>query len=216
MTPFYDDGKGIQIFCGDCRDVLPTLPPCDLLLTDPPYGIGLANHAAGKERADMDWTIHGDLSQSLGVEVLSSVEGPTIAFASPRMPWPGEWRQHLVWSKGEHVGGGGDPGKCWKQDWELIQVRQTPDLKGNRDSSVLWFPAVKDDYRFHPSPKPIGLMKYLISKTNPQTIIDPFMGSGSTLLAAKLLGRRCIGIEIEKRYCEIAVQRLRQGVLEFT
>lgn len=131
-------------------------------------------------------------------------------------PWPGKWRQHLVWEKGEHVSGGGDPATCWKPSWELIQVRNTGILSGPREGSVLRFAANKLDYKYHPSPKPVNLLAYLIRKVSScedDTVLDPFCGSGTTLVAAKNLGRRAIGIEIEERYCEIAADRLRQGVL---
>lgn len=65
----------------------------------------------------------------------------------------------------------------------------------------------------HPCPKPLRLFKWLLSLHAGYTILDPFMGSGTTLVAAKQLGRKAVGIEIEERYCEIAVERLKQGVL---
>jgi DNA modification methylase len=215
VKPYYEDeASGITIYCADCRDVLPL--QASLVLTDPPYGISLANHAVGKERSSMDWTIHGDGDQSLGVDVIASLSCPVIAFASPMKPWPGIWRQHLVWEKGEHVSGGGDPATCWKPSWELIQVRATGILNGARDGAVLRFPADKEDYRYHPTPKPLALLRYLIQKTTDleDVILDPFMGSGSVLVAAKQMGRKAIGVEIEERYCQIAVERLRQSVLD--
>lgn len=93
MTPYYDDGECV-IYHGDCRDILPALPKVDLVLTDPPYGIGLENHAKGKERRDLDWSIKNDHAQECGVAVLEVLEGvPTMAFASPMLPWPGRWKQ---------------------------------------------------------------------------------------------------------------------------
>ena len=213
MTPYFDDGQ-IQIWHADCRDVLPTIEPgtVDLVLTDPPYGIALQEHG----RNGYDWTVLGDDDQSLGHLVLESCRHwPIITFASPKKPWPGQWRQHLVWDKGPAVGGGGDPKTCWKSTWELVQVTGTPVLNGSRDSAVLTYWVGQRDYHDHPCQKPVALLSYLIRKaTGPDDLIlDPFMGSGSTLRAAKNLGRKAIGIEIEERYVEIAVKRLHQAVL---
>jgi DNA modification methylase len=214
MTPYYQD-DACTIYHGDCREILPTLGRFDLLLTDPPYGISLANHAKGKERSNRDWQICGDDSQEAGEQVLFiTSEWPSVVFASPMRPWSGKWRQFLAWEKGEHVSGGGDPATCWKPNWELIQIRNTPETQGRRDGAVLRFQADKEDYKRHPSPKPVSLIRYLICKfVGIETIADPFVGSGTTLVAAKLEGRRAVGIELEERYCEIAANRLSQGVL---
>lgn len=215
LKPYYDHA-GITIFHGDCRDILPKLPKVSLVLTDPPYGIALSNHARGKERRDMDWTIMGDSTQECGEFVLDLLRDlPTLAFASPMRPWTGRWKQHLAWEKGEHVSGGGDPATFWKPSWELLQVRNTGALNGSRDGAVLRFLADKSDYALHPTPKPVALIRYLVGKVTREgdLILDPFMGSGTTLVAAKRTGRRAIGIEIEERYCEIAVKRLSQEML---
>jgi DNA modification methylase len=212
VKPYYDDGKGIVIYHGDCRDVLPTLGAVDLVLTDPPYGIALEEHG----RNGYNWTITGDEDQGVGIEVLGLVAGlPVIVFASPKKPWPGEWRQYLCWDKGPAVGGGGDRETCWKFDWELIQVARTPALAGKRESSVLRYWIGQRDYALHPNQKPVALLSYLINKAaKPSwTVLDPFMGSGSTLVAAKAMGRRGVGIETDEGYCEIAAKRLAQGVL---
>lgn len=211
LVPYYQR-DGITIYHGDALEILPALR-FDLMLTDPPYGIALENHARGKERSDTDWTIANDDSQETGQAVLDAWDGATIAFSSPMKPWAGKWRQHLVWEKGEHVGGGGDPETCWKPNYELIQVRNTGPLDGRRDGAVLRFEANKADYRLHPTPKPIALIEYLLCKVRPKLVCDPFSGGGSTLLAAKLCGIEAIGIEIEERYCEIAAKRLSQAVL---
>jgi site-specific DNA-methyltransferase (adenine-specific) len=96
----------------------------------------------------------------------------------------------------------------------LIQVRKNKPLNGSRDSAVLkfWTGPINNG---HPAEKPLPLIAYLIGKaTDPDDVVfDPFMGSGTTLRAAKDLGRKAIGIEIEERYCEIAAKRLSQMVL---
>ena len=211
MRPYYTQ-DGITIYHGDCRELLEELGKVDLVLTDPPYGISLKEHG----RSGYNWNIDGDESQELGQWFLDRANTlPTIAFASPMKPWDGKWRQYLVWDKGPTVGGGGDPTTCWKQSWELVQVRKTGALSGKRDEAVLRFHVTQRDYHHHPCQKPVPLLSYLINKAaTPETVIlDPFMGSGSTLRAAKNLGKKAIGIEINEAYCEIAAKRLEQLVL---
>jgi len=109
----------------------------------------------------------------------------------------------------------GDLSFPWKNSFEEIYILGSGFI-GHRDEAVLrghiqvsW----ESKGRSHPNQKPVSLMAYLASKHPAQTILDPFMGSGTTLRAAKDLGRSCIGIELEEKYCAIAVQRLRQEVL---
>ncbi len=215
MAPYYDRDD-IQIFHADCLDVLPTIEPTavDLVLTDPPYGIALEEHG----RNGYDWTVAGDHDQEIGQAVIDRFRmerTPMLVFASPKRPWAGEWRQHLVWDKGPAVGGGGDPKTCWKSTWELIQTWNTGVLNGPRESAVLTYWVGQRDYHDHPCQKPESLLRYLIGKTTKpgDLIVDPFGGSGSTARAALDMGRRCILIELEERYCEIAVRRLQQAVL---
>lgn len=207
MKPYYED-EAVTIYHADCRELLPELK-ADLVLTDPPYGIGLEEHG----RSGYDWSIIGDDSQEVGQAVLTACESqgiPVIVFASPMRPWAGQWRQYLVWDKGGAVGGGGDPSTCWKSTWELIQIARTGKLAGSRDAAVLKFGVGPVKYHHHPAQKPVTLLRYLIGKIDAGTILDPFMGTGSTLRAAKDLGRKAIGIEIEERYCEVAATRMAQ------
>lgn len=213
MKPYYQ-GDGVTIYHGDCFEVLPELPKVDLVLTDPPYGISLKENG----RNGHNWDISGDKTTVAGRHFLAWCERgnvPTVAFAHPRKPWPSDWRCLLVWDKGPTVGGGGDPSTCWKQTWELIQVARTGKLNGKRDEAVLRYHITQQNYHLHPCQKPIALLSYLIGKTTNvgDLILDSFAGSGSTLLAAKREGRKSIGIEIEEEYCEIAANRLAQGVL---
>lgn len=215
-TPYYEE-DGITIYHGDCRELLWGLSPDWLVLTDPPYGINLQNHDKAVESSrPYGWNVSGDNDQSVGNYVLELLSDyPTIAFASPDKPWEGEWHQRLVWYKGPAVGGGGEPSMYWKFDWELIQVRNLAKLNGGRDTSVIEQWVTPADFPYHPTQKPHSVLSYLIGKVNSSVVFDPFMGSGSTLRAAKDLGRRAVGIEIEERYCEIAAKRLSQKVFQF-
>ena len=109
----------------------------------------------------------------------------------------------------------GDLSFPWKPSWELIFVGG-PNWSGFRDEGVVkGFHIVTRASmgRTHPNEKPVSLMKHIVAKATVGTVLDPFMGSGTTLRAAKDLGRKAIGIEIEERYCEIAAKRMAQGVL---
>ena len=115
-----------------------------------------------------------------------------------------------MWDKGHP--GMGDL-KHWGPSYELIASAGYGETIGSRDCSVLAFSPVPPARREHPTEKPAELLSYLIRKLDVQTILDPFMGSGTTLRAAKDLGRLAIGIEIEEEYCEIAAKRMAQGLL---
>ena len=104
----------------------------------------------------------------------------------------------------------------WGPSYEMIASFGHGETVGPREQSILRFAGVPGKARKHPTEKPIELLVYLIGKMEyADTIFDPFMGSGTTLCAAKDLGRKAIGIEIEEKYCEIAVERLKQEVLAF-
>jgi DNA modification methylase len=209
---------GVVCYLGDCRLILPHLPRVDACVTDPPYGIALKNHSPSNHRSDRDFSIISDESTEIGQSVLDECRlaaDALVAFASPRFPWGGKWRSLLVWDKGGAVGGGGDPGLCWKQTWELIQVYNKFDLGGQRDNAVLPFWMRPQDSAHHPAEKPVELLIYLIRKVCPlpeKSLLDPFMGSGSTGVAAVKLGRKFIGIEIDEKYFTIACRRIGEAL----
>ena len=204
-----------ELWHGDCREVLPLLAGVDAVVTDPPYGIDLGNHGKGDGyRRKTDYTITGDTCQSVGLHVLDWARAndlPILFFASPRKPWPGEWRNLLVWDKGGAVGGGGDVRTCWKQTWELIQVANNGPLYGPRDESVIRCAMMPADSAFHPCQKPVWLMYYLLKKLGPACPVDPFMGIGATGIASVNLGLRFIGVEIHRPYFEEACRRIEQA-----
>lgn len=212
-TPYYDDGKGIVIYHGDCREILPHMPKVDLVLTDPPYGIG-ENHKRNKSRGKLaqpidygeyEWD-HAPCSDEVLCLALGSADRAIVwggnYFTRVLSPGPG-W---LVWDKINS----GDFADCELAWTNLPQACRLFRHMWNgmlRDSE-------RETRRVHPTQKPIALMHWCLSfAPDAQTILDPFMGSGTTLRAAKDLGRKCIGIEIEEKYCEIAVRRLQQEVL---
>jgi DNA modification methylase len=221
MSPYYSEG-GITIYHGDCREVLPTLEPVDLVFTDPPYGVTYqSNMAAGRGTAPI--TNDGTrLSLALYRQVIPILKAAHILWFTRWDAWPDVWmnlgqyfpiRGLLVWDKCSP--GMGDLNH-WGPSYELIASAGSGSITGGRDGSVFRYPTVSPHNRAHPTEKPNELLAYLIGKMQPAAILDPFMGSGTTLRAAKDLGRRAIGIEIEERYCEIAANRLRQEVLDFS
>jgi DNA modification methylase len=190
VTPYYER-DGITIYHGDCRDILPTLPPVDLVLTDPPYGVGIA-----------DWDRF--IRPRSWMKLLPDC--PALIFPSIGRMYeypPPRWV--LSWTRDNSTQRNGTGGF---NHWEPILMYGGG--KFDKDS----FRALDNGgHDYHPSVKPLPLIRWLIRQADAQTVLDPFMGSGTTLRAAKDLGRRAIGIEIEEKYCEIAVKRLAQEVL---
>ena len=209
-TPYFQD-EAVTIYHGDCRDILPLLEPVDLVLTDPPYGIGYrSNRGATWEGTE----VAGDSDSSLRDWLIVALPGKPIAiFGTWKVSRP-LCRAVLIWNKGP-ASGMGDLAFPWKNSFEEIYILGDG-WHGSRDEAIIkghiqvsW----ESHGRGHPNQKPVSLMVYLLSKHPGQVILDPFMGSGTTLRAAKDLGRKAIGIEIEERYCEIAAKRMAQGVL---
>lgn len=227
MEPYYDK-DGITIYRGDCREILPTLPKVDLVLTDPPYGVQY--ETAWRSRGDRlrhaitnDETLDAFAAAwPLAFDRLSD-DRHWYVFASPRMIHEvlaivGNPKHTLAWDKGDR-GTVGDLECGFGEAWEAILygMKGRRPLNGSRPRTVIRFDWSSTLDPVHPTVKPVPLLKRLInfSTHDAEAVLDPFMGSGTTLRAAKDLGRRAIGIEIEERYCEIAVKRLEQQVFDF-
>jgi len=197
------------LYLADCREVLPTLPKVDAVITDPPYGVSYSSGMGGKFKGE---SILGDDCVSVRDDVIAAIgEVRGLYFGSWKMPKPEGTKQTLVWEKGEHVGMG-DLSLPWRPNTEEIYV-VGGGFVGHRGSSVIRFNAPSPNFtpdreRFHPTEKPVGLMLILLDKTPGGTILDPFMGSGTTGVACANLGRSFIGIERESRYFEIACRRI--------
>jgi DNA modification methylase len=219
MKPYYEHA-GITIYHGDCREILPTLPRADLVLTDPPYGIGAdRNLRANKQHGNAatpsrdygsgDWDSSVPDAETMrlvvGCGTLAVVWGGNYFGLPPSAGW-------LVWDKDNGRNGYADCELAWTNLPQAIRrIRY-------RWMGMLQEHAGRDkEERYHPTQKPLPVMRWCLSHApEAVTIIDPFAGSGTTLRAAMDLGRRAIGIEIEERYCEIAAKRLSQEVLPLT
>ena len=210
MKPYYQD-EWVTIYHGDCRKILPELPRVDLVLTDPPYGIGY--HSSHKGILDRE--IVGDIDTSLRDEILKMLNGlPMIIFGSRKVTPPKGTRMVLIWDKQGALGMGALD-LPWKPSYDEIYIIGKG-FHGRRGGAVLSFhpcQATAWRGRKHPHEKPYELIEYLITKSPLGLILDPFLGSGTTAYCAKKLNRKCIGIEIEEKYCEIAAKRCSQSVM---
>ena len=209
MTPYYSDDH-VTIYHADCLDIIDDLT-FDVIVTDPPYGMSYVSNF-GRTPTE---PITGDGSTAARDTVLARAAVPALVFGRWSCARPEAVRQRLVWDKGASPGMG-DLTIPWGPADEEIYVIGDGFI-GKRRPNVLRVPglAAGDAQRpAHPTPKPIPLMSMLIQACPEDwMILDPFMGSGTTLRAAKDLGRKAIGIEIDERYCEIAARRMGQEVL---
>ena len=225
MTPYYEHA-GITIYHGDCRDVLPRLPMVDLLLSDPPYGVAYQTKWRSRESPlrcaianDGDMSICRDAWPRMTDRLAD--DRHWYVFTSPRRIAQAAAifvgaRHIIAWDKGD-MGTAGDLESGFGEAWEAIfyGMKGRRPLRGRRPRTVLRFDWSSTMDPVHPTVKPVPLLGRMIEwSTEPgEIVLDAFAGSGTTLRAAKDLGRRAIGIEIEERYCEIAARRLSQGAL---
>ena len=214
MIPYYEQ-DGITIYHGDCRDGL--LGRFDLLLTDPPYGIGEAranNPSRGKMAIAKDYGISNWDDKTVDAISMQSLVGracSAIVFGGNYYDFPPS-KCWLVWDKVNH---GNDFADC-ELAWTNLDMAV-------RKFEYMWNGMLRtkirsvDEHRYHPTQKPVALMEWCISlaekKVKVDTVLDPFMGSGTTLVAAKRLGKTAVGIDREEKYCEIAAKRLSQREL---
>lgn len=217
MRPYYEE-NGITIYHGDCREILPTLPKVDLVLTDPPYGIGFGEYESYKDNpsgyAEFIWGVCAETETKIE-------NGWMCVFQTAKKcrEWhtifPREYR--LIACPKTFVQMFKVKGPTWATDYALLWPVGEPVQRGKgRDWKVSDTANMRFD-RGHPCARPLTQTSYLVECLSEfdNTVLDPFMGSGTTLRAAKDLGRKAIGIEIEEKYCEIAAKRLSQEVFDF-
>lgn len=207
MTPYYDHG-GITIYHGDAHELVPQLE-VGVFVTDPPYGVGKQYGQTADTVETFVRCVSLVISRGLPAAVFLAV--PRIWDLPERPQWL------AVWSK--RYGASGLIAYPIYPHWEAIALYS---IRGNfagnngHRSDVFTFAPAKAAGSGHPTPKPLDLMKELIGWMPAGGIVcDPFMGSGTTLVAAKAIGRHAVGVELEERNCELAAKRLSQEVLDF-
>ena len=216
-TPYYSD-EFVTLYHGDCREILPTMSG-DLVLADPPYAVGL-------EYDEYDDTQEALASLIRDVHPMMVAAAPVVA-VTPGIANVHDWpkpRWILCWRS---TNAAGQTGYWGFNEWQPILVYGTdPYLKrgmGRRPdviSVAIGLDAEGRETRAlgHPCPKPLPAWKKIMQRLAPVeglTVIDPFCGAGTSLVAARALGHQAIGVEQSERYCEIAAKRLAQGVLDF-
>jgi len=211
--PYYQDDL-VTLYFGDCREITEWLA-ADVLVFDPPYGI---SYDSGARRDTLAASIEGDEDTTVRDTALAMWgDRPALVFGTWRIPRPAGTRARLVWdTKGAN--GMGDLSIPWKPSDQEIYVLGHG-FTGRRTNNVLTFAPVQSmarNGRLHPHQKPLPLMAELIGKCPPGVVADPTAGVGSTLMAARNLGRPSIGVEIDEAYCEVIAKRLDQGCLDLT
>lgn len=198
----------LKIYCGDCLEIMPLLPPVDLLLADPPYGMNYkcdmtSMAKRGAKYGGKKWDVAFDDSKPFDPE-------PFLKYPNVILWGYNHFAQRLpkgtvlVWIKVFDEGYGAffsDAELAWMNRGEGVYCKRNTEMKGITK------------YRVHPTQKPVGIMKWCIQQSKywdiALTVLDPFLGSGTTLVACKELNRSGIGIEISEKYCAIAKKRLK-------
>ena len=206
MRPYYED-EWVTLYHGDAHEVLPGLDVPDAVVTDPPYGIaklwtGGRGHGWGPARAKSRLRNQWD-QEPPDLQFVLRLGAPTIVWGGNHFPLPPR-RGWLVWRKEVNPTLSlGDAELAWTNIDTPVRVFDHP-------RSKLTGAKVPE----HPTTKPMPLMEWCLGFVpDARAILDPFAGSGTTLVAAKNLGRNAIGIEIEEKYCAIAAERLSQATL---
>lgn len=213
--------EGVELYLGDCREILPTLGNVDAVVTDPPYGIGLGSHLASKDRrtdrvlVKDGYESYDDTPENYDAVVVPVIRDALALTASGRglvfgVP-PAIWRLPPPTA----MGGVYLPAACGRNTWgfssfvHALLYGRAPNLQlGAKHTAIESTESAEKNG--HPVPKPLGWMKWAVALATikGETIIDPFMGSGTTGVAAVNLGRKFIGIEIEPKYFDISRRRI--------
>jgi len=237
--PYYDR-DGITIYHGDCKDILPELPKVDTVFSSPPYNQISKRSASGMMKEANHKQLNGYISHEDNMSEddygvwMREIFGMCRSICKGIMwinhktryrnkvgihplqifPWP--FYSEIIWDRGVSITLNA---KKYAPSHEYIYGFGTPHYWDRKHDTMMsvWRINPEKNIKRHPCPFPVGIVLPCIESSCPHngTILDPFMGSGTTLVAAKQLKRKAIGIEIEEKYCEIAVNRLAQSVFQF-
>lgn len=223
---YYDDGQ-VRLWLGDCREVTDWLT-ADVLCTDPPYGIAWEQGEMGARRRRPNagrYSRHRGIANDQDTSVRDVAlerwgDRPAVVFGALTIPPPTGVRQALVYCKPPDAGARGAMAGFRRDAEGVYLLGPWPSAIGGRSSIIttatasIGNPSGPAGRYGHPHTKPLDVMEQLISACPPGVVADPFCGSGSTLVAARNLGRRAVGVELEERYAEVAARRLAQGCLD--
>lgn len=209
MKPYYEHA-GITIYHGDSRDILPGLPSVDLVLTDPPYSSGRSEEEFSNT-GNIAVILHMASEKTPVMAVFGTSSGRGIEFVRSTIRSLA-YNRVLVWNRSFVNSRAAGP---WRWDLVLIHIFGRGSFGRPLSSSLIQTDGTRSlaIETGHKAPVPTSVMSRIYEPFAPGLVLDPFMGSGSVLLAAKAAGGRAIGIEINEQYCEIAVKRLSQEVL---
>jgi site-specific DNA-methyltransferase (adenine-specific)/modification methylase len=211
MKPYYKDGH-CEIYHGDCLEIMPTLGKFELVLTDPPFGVGNfvqttgRINGRGKNRGvAVEW--NDSAPSSLVFDEIRRVSLHRIIWGANFFNCFEPTCGAIVWIKNQKM-----------PNFSKADIASCTHYKKTETITIPWtnFTVAHKAETDHPCERPVDLYRWCLNYLPPARlgrVLDPFMGSGTTLLAAKLEGRKAVGIELEEKYCEVAAERLRQGVL---
>lgn len=214
--------EGVTLYLGDSRDILPLLGRVDAVVTDPPYGVNLGNHRGANDHRPTVLTKDGYASYDDTAENFKETIAPALRTAlgmadrgAVFMAGKSAW----MLPPADAIGGIYLPSGMGRNSWGFVSMQHclfygsAPDLHRGARATAIYSTEVSEK-NGHPCPKPIGWMKWVVALASRpgETILDPFMGSGTTGVAAIKLGRRFIGIEIEPTYFDISCRRIAEAL----
>jgi len=203
MTPYFETELG-KLYHADCLEIMPMLEPVDLVLTDPPYGNNSKYISYDDSKENLKQLVGCLFPMLIDIGKITLITcGVANIHLYPEPTWI------LNWTTMAGTGSGPWGFCCWQP---ILAYGDDPYLKSGKGRRPDTFNLTRlSDKNDHPCPKPFGIMMQFIQRASineGESVLDPFIGSGTTAIACERLNRRWIGIEIEERYCEIAAKRI--------